>query len=91
MQIPSNDELRSICQSISAEEKSLDQWGEIESDDMFQSESFCGGFDSDEQAFLFSWYANDTDEYWFQLSIEQVLEIADGASPQIFGRPSEAG
>jgi hypothetical protein len=90
MQIPSNNELRSICQSISAEGLSLDQWAEIESDDMFQSASFCGGFDADEQAFLFSWYASDTDEFWFQLSIEEVVEIANGGSPEIFGRPSEA-
>lgn len=90
MQIPTKKELRSICQSIVAEGLSLDQWAEIESDDMFQSASFCGGFDADEQAFLFSWYANDSKEYWFQLSMEEAVGIATGGSPQIVGRPAEA-
>ena len=90
MQIPSNKELRSICQSIVAEGLSLKQWAEIESDDMFQSASFCGGFDADEQAFLFSWYAKETEEYWFQLSMEEAVDIANGGSPEIMGRPPEA-
>lgn len=90
MHIPLDKELRSICQSIVAEGLTLKQWAEIESDDMFQSASFCGGFDADERAFLFSWYANDTKEYWFQLSIEEAAAIANGCSPQIVGRPSEA-
>ena len=89
MQIPSNDELRTLCQCITAEGLSLEQWAEIESDDMFQSASFRGGFDADERAFLFSWYANDMDEYWFQLSMDDVVEIANGGSAQIEGRPSE--
>ncbi len=90
MQIPSNNELRSICQSVVAEGRSLEEWSEVESDDMFQSESFCGGYDADEQAFLFSWYANDKDEYWFQLSIGEAAEIANGGSPRIVGRNSAA-
>lgn len=88
MQIPQNEELRAICQSIVGKELSLEQWAEIESSDMFQSPVFCGGFDADERAFLFSWYANDSDEYWFQLSIEEAEEIASGGSPQIVGRPA---
>lgn len=90
MQIPLDKELRSICQSIVAEGLSLKQWAEIESDDMFQSTSFCGGFDADEKAFLFSWYANDTKEYWFQFSLEDAVDIANGGSTRIVGRPSEA-
>ena len=66
------------------------QWAEIESDDMFQSASFCGGFDANEKAFLFSWYTNDTEAYWFQLSLEGAVDIANGGSPQILGRPAEA-
>ena len=89
MQIPSNEQLRSICCSISGEGLSLDAWAEIESSDMFQSSTFCGGFDADERAFVFSWYANDKDEYWFQLSIEEVERIAAGESPMIVGRRAE--
>lgn len=89
MQIPLNKELRSICQSISAKRKSLSEWSAIESDDMFQSDSFCGGFDADELAFLFSWRTDYADEYWFQLTLDQVAEIASGGSPQIVGTPVE--
>ncbi len=89
MLVPSDEELRSICRSIFAEGLSLEQWAEIESCDMFQSRSFCGGFDADERLLLFSWYTNDKSEYWFQLSIEEVEEIANGSSLQIMGRPSE--
>ena len=88
MQIPVDDELRSICLSIVAEGLTLDRWSQIESDDMFQSPSFCGGFDATEREFLFSWYASDSNEYWFGLSMVEVNEIADGESPEIQGRPS---
>jgi hypothetical protein len=88
MQIPTNEDLRSICREISDKGFSVEQWAEIESSDMFQSDAFCGGFDADEQAFLFSWYANDNGEYWFQLSIELAKSIAAGNSPIIEGRPA---
>ncbi|MCH9693459.1 MAG: hypothetical protein K0U72_03025 [Gammaproteobacteria bacterium] len=86
MQIPTNENLRSICREISDKEFSVEQWAKIESSDMFQSDGFCGGFDADERAFLFSWYAADQNEYWFQLSIELAESIATGESPIIEGR-----
>ena len=89
MQIPANEELRQICQAITSKGLSAEQWAEIESSDMFQSTSFCGGFDADEQAFLFSWYADTQSEYWFQLSIAEAKGIASGDVPHIEGRQAE--
>ncbi|MDP6555956.1 MAG: hypothetical protein QGG71_14900 [Pirellulaceae bacterium] len=66
-----DDEFRSICQEIVAEDKTEDEWAEIESCDMFQTQKYCGGFEADEEEFCFSAYLTDR-EYWFQLSLEQV-------------------
>ena len=90
MQIPTNEELRTICQTIIGENMSVEQWAEIESSDMFQSPSFCGGFDADEGVFLFSWYCNGKDEFWFPMSIELAGEIANGGSPRIVGSPAKS-
>ena len=48
MEIPISQEFINICKEIKARSYSISQWSEIESDDMFQSDSFCGGFDADE-------------------------------------------
>ena len=89
MQIPVNSELRSIAESIEKETLSAEEWAAIESGDMFQTQSFCGGYDADDNEFLFSWYAADGTEYYFGLSIAQVMEIASGSRPEILGRPAE--
>ena len=72
-----DDEFRSICQEIVAEDKTEDEWAEIESSDMFQTQKYCGGFEALEEEFCFSAYLTDG-EYWFQISLEQVQRIADG-------------
>lgn len=84
-----NDELLAICQKIVREDLALEKWAEIESCDMFQSPNFCGGFDANERAFLFSWHANETEEYWFQLYLDDVEGIAYGDSIRIMGWRAE--
>lgn len=81
-------EFRDICASIVAEQRSLDAWRAIESDDMFQSEHFCGGFDATENAFCFSYYAADGAEYWFQLTLPEVSFVASGAVQVLALRPA---
>lgn len=64
-----------ICKKIVEEDLNLEEWAEIESDDMFQEGAFTGGYDADEEAFCFSFYEGKA-EYWFQvtmLEIEQIL------------------
>ncbi len=89
MQIPITDELRSILKQIFDEQKTADEWAEIESDDMFQSESFDGGFDATEQAFCFSYYDDNGDEFWFQLTLPEIPEILAGTKTVIDGRAAE--
>jgi len=56
MQIPIDDEFLTLCEQILKEGLSLEEWREIESDDMFQSPHYEGGFDATEDAFCFSYF-----------------------------------
>ena len=77
-----------ICKLIIKEAKSIDEWSLYESDDMFQSEHFCGGFDTTENAFCFSYYDNNN-EYWFQIDLEEVKKITHGQLININIRKAE--
>jgi hypothetical protein len=74
-QLKIDAEFMDICRQIKAESKNLEEWNEIESDDMFQTESYCGGFDGVEQEFCFSYYDNDSKEWWFQISLNDVDRV----------------
>ena len=76
-------ELLEICKKISNKNKSDDEWALIESDDMFQSKYYEGGYDATEEAFCFSYYSHDGKEYWFQLTLEEVYEIIGGSITNI--------
>ena len=78
MLIPITKELISICKQINDKEYSIEQWRDIESSDMFQTEHFCGGFDADESEFCFSHYTDGGKEYWFQFSLLTAIEISNG-------------
>jgi hypothetical protein len=66
-----------ICQEIKLENRTVDQWVVVESDGMFQKGKYVGGFDSIEMEFTFSLY-EDEKEYWFQLALNDIYEVADG-------------
>ena len=77
-----NDDFINICREIIAEDKTIEEWIEIESDDMFQKGNYVGGFDGPEEGFCFSVYI-DEKEYWFQVSLEKVAEIAFGETDEV--------
>ena len=85
VRIPFDEDFRKIARSIVEENKTVEQWSELESDDMFQEGAYAGGFDADEVEFCFSYFAPDG-ELWFQVSLSQVEEIAGGGTPTVFGR-----
>ena len=89
MHIEVSEEFRRICREIVAEGKSLSEWAETESDDMFQSPSFVGGYDADEEAFCFSFYDNERAEHWFQLTLDEIRRVDDGSLERIDLRPAE--
>ncbi len=68
------EEFYEICKEIIAENKSIEEWAEIESDDQFQSVIYEGGFDATEMAFCFSVYI-EKQEYWFQLPLKSIHKI----------------
>jgi hypothetical protein len=89
MNIAVTDELLGLFREIVKEQKTAEEWAEIESDDMFQSESFCGGYDATEEAFTFSYYDPSSSEYWFQLTLPEVESIVAGSDVPIEARPAE--
>ena len=76
MKIPPDPEFVEICREIRADNLTVAEWREVESDDMFQSEHFCGGFEAIEDAFCFSYYSPDGQEYWFQITLEEAQRVA---------------
>lgn len=78
MQLQVGDELVSLCAQIVQARRSLNQWREFESDDMFHNAHFCGGFDATEDAFCFSYYNPSGTEYWFQLTLPEVRQVVSG-------------
>lgn len=89
MSLQIDDEFVTICREIVADGDSDAEWAEIESDDMFQSEHYAGGYDADEQAFCFSHYVSDGEEQWFQLTLVEVQAAAAGERPAIKVRPAD--
>jgi hypothetical protein len=69
------EEFLSVCSQILKENKSEDEWSLIESDDMFQTENIVGGYDADENAFCFSYYDENRQEFWFQITLDEVGAI----------------
>lgn len=87
--IPITEELVGLLKKIKTEGKSLEEWAEIESDDMFQSGRFVGGYDADEAAFCFSYFDIDGGEYWFQFTLSDVDDLLVGKKRFLIGRPAE--
>jgi hypothetical protein len=67
-----------FCKEIIAENKTVAEWAEIESDDMFQAGRYEGGFDATGMEFCFSVCIDDV-EYWFELSLDTIYKINDKA------------
>lgn len=88
MNIPITDEFRSICQQIIKENRSIEEWAAIESDDMFQTKSYCGGYDADECAFCFSCYDSHGNEYYFKLAFDETKKVLSYELTEFDARPA---
>ena len=67
-------EFYQISKKIVSENKTVVEWAKIESDDMFQSDIYEGGFDSTGMYFSFCVFLNSK-EYWFQLTLDEIIAI----------------
>lgn len=76
-------EFLEILKEISSENKTVYEWREIESSDMFQSNKYCGGFDAIEDKFTFSYYDDRNGEFWFEVSLDEIDKILKGEVNQI--------
>jgi hypothetical protein len=56
---------------------------------MFQEGPYVGGYDAIEAAFTFSYYADDHSEYWFQLTLAEIQEVATGTRTTVDIRAAE--
>ena len=81
-------DFRIICNEIIAENKSHDEWVEIESDDMFNQGNYSGGFDATEMEFCFSVFI-DEKEYWFQVSLDGIRDILEERITELEIRKAE--
>ena len=84
------EEFKNLCAGIIAEQRDVNEWSLLESDDMFQSEHFVGGFDTEEAAFCFSYYSSEGTEHWFQITLAQVELIVLGNLTSVDTRPAES-
>ena len=75
MKIDVDKEFYEVCRKIIDENKSIEEWRQIESSDMFQTKNYCGGYDATEDAFCFSYFDQNGVEFWFQLTLKDIEEI----------------
>ena len=78
MKLVVDKEFFGICKEILNRKLTLAEWSEIESNDEFQTENYCGGFDETENEFCFSYYDEERTEYWFQKSLLEIQKINSG-------------
>ncbi|MBY0273498.1 MAG: hypothetical protein K2X02_08890 [Alphaproteobacteria bacterium] len=83
MKIDIDQEFKEICKQIIDEHKAEHEWTLIESSDMFQTEHYCGGYDATENAFCFSYYNEKGDEFWFQVTLDQIKRIMESKIPYL--------
>ena len=73
-----DSEFIGICKKILEENLSAEEWEKISSCDMFQTEHYCGGFEGTEMEFTFSYFDENRTEFWFQLPLEDVVQVEQG-------------
>lgn len=76
------NEFIDICKEILAENKTEEEWAEIESDDQFQTDHYIGGFDATEMEFCFAVWI-DGAEYWFQLPLADIEKVVTGIITEV--------
>ena len=78
-----DSEFITICQQILQENLDLKDWNLTESSDQFQTNKYCGGFDGTENEFTFSYYDENGNEFWFQLSLLDIKKVEKGIIKEI--------
>jgi hypothetical protein len=87
MKVKIEEEFSFIAKEILSYKSNADEWARVESDDMFQTKRYVGGYDATEEAFCFSYYTDEGKEYWFQLTLDEMIKIGEGKVTEIEVRP----
>ena len=80
MKLTIDDEFRDICRAIISQVDCEGDASLVESDDEYQCSNFCGGWQSSDSKFWFSFYAPDGGDYIFSLTIDDVRRVAGGGA-----------
>jgi hypothetical protein len=83
MMINVDEKLKKICKEIKDSDKTLQEWMDTETSNQFDEFPYAGGFEAIEQAFWFSYYADDGDEYVFRIDLDEIESILSGNIKQI--------
>jgi hypothetical protein len=77
-----NDDFLEICKEILSENKTAEEWAEIESDDIFQRGNYEGGFDATGMTFCFS-VSEHGKECWFEFPLTDVELFDKGEKKEV--------
>ena len=86
--VPIDEELREHCRAIASEHNADGSAALAESDDLYQSDHFVGGWaprGTHGPGFYFSYYSPDGGDYIFCITLEQALTVAAGGSVDLRG------
>ena len=83
MKIKVDEEFMLIVDKILSFDKGDNEWALVESDDIFQTKQYEGGYDGTERAFCFSYYGRPPEEYWFQLALDDIQKVKAGELKEI--------
>ena len=89
MVVEIESQFKDICNEILLRGWSKEEWAERESDDELHAERYSGGYDADEEAFCFSYFAADGIEYWFQVTMEEIVDLSEGRKTTVDARVAD--
>jgi hypothetical protein len=80
MKLIIDENLRQLCRKIVADYDTNGEASLIDSDDLYQAPNFCGGWQSEDRRFWFSFYAKDGGDYIFSFTLDEARLVASGGS-----------
>lgn len=82
MQLVIDDDFRCICKQIIADFDARGEASLVWSDDQYQADKFCGGWEPESRRFWFSFYAPDGGDYIFSFTLDEARVVANGGAIQ---------
>jgi len=80
MKLEVTDEFRALCKDIFEEYEAIGDKALVWSDDRYQSDHFCGGWDPHHARYFFSYYAPDGGDYIFSFTLDDARLVHAGGT-----------